>query len=186
MIRGFFFDLDGTLVDTHQANFVAYKQALADIGIDIDFSDFKKTIGMQARNFLPMLAPGLKDKDYEDISTRKASYYKEHIHLSKLNEDLYDFMRSMSERYATALVTTAKKVNTQAVLEHHKLEKYLHTIITAEDVVNSKPSPECYLLALERSGLKPAEVIAFEDSETGRESAEAAGIPVVMIKDFAV
>lgn len=186
MIRGFFFDLDGTLVDTHEANYEAYKRALADHGVDITFNDFKRTIGMQAKDFLPKLAPNLDKDAHEAIAHLKAGYYKDLIHLSTLNKALHGFMHSMSEHYTTALVTTAKHANAMAVLEYHEIKGYFDHIITANDVVKSKPAPDGYILALERTGLKASEVIAFEDSDVGRQAAEAAGISVVMVREFAV
>ena len=186
MIKGFFFDLDGTLVDTHQANYQAYKKALADFDVLIDFEDFKATIGYQAQNFLPRLAPNLSGDDYQAIARNKAEYYKELMHLTELNEGLVRFLELMSADHMLALVTTAKPANAQAVLEHHGLTHYFQHVITSADVAESKPSPEAYILALKKTGLEPNEVIAFEDSPAGQQSAEAAGISVVLINEFTV
>ena len=45
IIKGFFFDLDDTLVGTKEANFHAYKEALADAGITFSYDDFLRTWG---------------------------------------------------------------------------------------------------------------------------------------------
>jgi beta-phosphoglucomutase-like phosphatase (HAD superfamily) len=148
MIRGFLFDLDGTLVDTHKANYEAYKRALADFGLDLTWERFKPSIGHQAKAFLPKLAPGLTEEQYAEIRERKAKYYLE--------------------------------------LMHHQLKDTFHKVITAGDVVHAKPDPEAYVLALKQLGLEPSEALAFEDSESGKQAAEAAGIQVIMIRDFAV
>lgn len=186
MIRGFFFDLDGTLVDTHQANYEAYKKALSDIGVSITFDDFKRTIGKQARDFLPELAPNISEAQMEHVAHHKAHYYKELMHLSRCNEQLVSFIDAMTAHHTVALVTTAKKQNALAVLAHHKLTEKFDIIITADDVEHSKPAPDGYLLALELSGLSSNEVVAFEDSQSGIDAASAAKISVVHIKDFAV
>lgn len=184
MIKGFFFDLDGTLADTHAANFEAYRRALLDIHIAITFEDFKKTIGQQAQTFLPLLAPGLSKEEYAAIAARKATYYKNLVHLSVLNVHLLRLIHSLQSELTIALVTTAKRKNAEAVLRHHGIADIFDVIVTADDVETSKPSPECYHLALRTAGLKPSEVIAFEDSETGIKAAETAGIAVVVIRDF--
>lgn len=186
MIRGFFFDLDGTLVDTHQANYEAYKKALFAIGVTITFEDFKKTIGRQARDFLPELAPSISEDEKHEVARLKADYYKELMHLSRCNEQLITFIDAMTAHHTIALVTTAKKQNALAVLTHHKLTEKFDLIVTADDVEHSKPAPDGYLLALELSGLAAHEVIAFEDSQSGVDAASKANIPVVHIKDFAV
>ena len=185
MIKGFFFDLDGTLVDTHQANFEAYKRAIFEVsGNEISFEDFKKGIGHVAKTFLPWFAPGLEDADYKRIISLKAEYYKDLMHLTELNAGLIGLMDAVKEDALIVLVTSAKRKNAEAVLAHHNLEKYFDYTIAAEDVGQSKPATAAYELALQKTGLLHHEAIAFEDSEAGKRAAEAAGIAVVMIKSF--
>lgn len=184
MIKGFFFDLDGTLVDTHHANFEAYRQALADFGVGLGFEEFKKSIGQQAQTFLPWFAPGMRLEQYEEIAQKKKGYYKKVAHLSVLNRPLFDFISMVKPGRVIALVTTAKRENALTILRHHHLDGLFNEVVTAEDVLVSKPSPEAYRVALQRTGLDPGEVLAFEDSQPGIDSAEAAGIAVIEIKDF--
>lgn len=185
MIKGFFFDLDGTLVDTHQANFEAYKRALQDFDVNITFEQFKRTIGMQARDFLPLLAPNLDVLYFDQIAEKKAQYYKELAHMTILNERLVAFLGTINTQHVTALITTAKQRNATVILEHHNLKQYFDIVVTANDVSHSKPHPEPYLLGLKKTGLQPSEVIAFEDSVSGMQAAEAARIAVVPIEGFA-
>ncbi len=184
MIKGFFFDLDGTLVDTHRANFEAYRQALDDFGVQLTFDDFKKSIGHQAKTFLPWFAPHLSATELEEIAKKKKHYYKDCVHLSVLNRRLVDFLVYLKPHHTIVLVTTAKRENAETMLRHHNLLGLFDLTITFEDVANSKPSPEAYELALERTNLKPSEVIAFEDSPSGVSAASDAGIAVVEIEDF--
>lgn len=186
MIKGFLFDMDGTLVDTHKANFEAYKKALAAFDVRITWEDFKPSIGQQAKVFLPKIAPGLTDALYDEIRTLKADFYKDLMHLTEGNKPLIEFMKTMAVHYPCALVTTAQPANAKAILSHHNLTDSFTVIITAEDVEHHKPHPDGYIEALRRLGLKAEDTITFEDSETGRQAAEAAGIPVIMVKDFAV
>ena len=53
-------------------------------------------------------------------------------------------------------------------------------IVTADDVVHSKPAPDLYLRAMEILGVRPEECIVYEDSEIGMASARAAGISAVI------
>jgi beta-phosphoglucomutase len=183
-IKGFFFDLDGTLVDTHQANFEAYARALADSGVIITFDDFKPMIGHQAKKFLPILAPGLTEEEYKEIAERKAEYYKELAHLTRLNVNLVKFIEGMKTDHTIALVTTARRRNAAVVLAHHGLDKVFDCIVTADDVEQSKPRPDGYLKSLQITGLNADEVIAFEDSQVGSDAAQGAGISVVMVGEF--
>jgi HAD superfamily hydrolase (TIGR01509 family) len=51
-------------------------------------------------------------------------------------------------------------------------------------VTRSKPHPEGYLRALELLGAEAAASLAFEDSETGRQAALAAGLLVLEVPRF--
>lgn len=53
--------------------------------------------------------------------------------------------------------------------------------LTAEDVRQGKPHPEIYLLAAQRFGVDPAQMLVFEDSEVGTNAAAAAGAVVVSV-----
>jgi len=55
------------------------------------------------------------------------------------------------------------------------------SVCTADDVTHRKPDPEMYTLTLERLGLAPEEVVAFEDSPAGIAAAQAANCAVLMI-----
>lgn len=186
MIKGFLFDLDGTLVDTHKANYEAYKKAIGHFEVSISWNDFVPTIGGTAKDFLPRLAPGLDAAQYDEIRRLKAEYYKGLMHLTAANKPLIEFMRTMSVHYPCALVTTAQPANAHAILAHHRLVDAFAVIITAGDVQRHKPQPDGYLEALKRLKLRAEDTITFEDSETGRKAAEAAGVPVIMVKDFVV
>ena len=49
-------------------------------------------------------------------------------------------------------------------------------IVTADDVIDSKPAPDLYILGMQRLGFGPDDVVVYEDSEIGIASATAAGI----------
>jgi glycerol 3-phosphatase-1 len=54
-------------------------------------------------------------------------------------------------------------------------------IVTAEDVVNGKPDPACYLLGKEKIGLgdSSGEILVFEDAPAGIKAGKAAGCKVI-------
>lgn len=185
-IKGFFFDLDGTLVNTHEANYRAYKQAIYEVTNNKPDERLRAYIrtGESSGGFLPKLVPGISDDDMDAINSRKKEVYPDHLHVSELNVYLSTFLRQMSEHYVTALVTTAKKENAEAVLRAHDISSLFTFKVFGHDVRNMKPDPEAYLTALKRANLRADEVIAFEDSEKGLAAANAAGIRVVHIRNF--
>lgn len=185
-IKGFFFDLDGTLVDTHEANFLAYQHAtklVKGVTLGSELLDELKA-GNNSKAFLSHLMPDITDEEKSAINITKKEVYPSHLHTSKLNTYLVAILEQLSGHHVTALVTTAKKDNALAVLKHHNIEKLFSVMIFGDDVQSMKPHPDAYALALSRVQLKPEEVIAFEDSEKGLAAAAAAGISTVHIRSF--
>lgn len=85
-----------------------------------------------------------------------------------------------SKGILTAVVTSSNDKKMQGVYRQHKdFKELFDTIITADDINEGKPSPECYLTAAARLGVKPSECIVFEDSFNGLKSGRAAEMKVV-------
>lgn len=187
MIKGLFFDLDGTLIDTYEADFLAYRDSISDVlNIVIDHSEFRLTHGQEMLKKLESLAPGTDSDQAQQIAVRKKLHYKKYIADTTPNRSLIEFMSSFVGQTAIVLVTSAKRENALAALKEHKIVNLFSEMIFGEDVTNAKPDPEPYLLALSRTGLKANEALVFEDTETGILSAEAAGIAVIHVKKFSV
>ena len=55
------------------------------------------------------------------------------------------------------------------------IEKDIDGLLSSDDVVNSKPAPDCFLKAMEMAGVTPSQTVIFEDSEIGLAAAEASG-----------
>lgn len=54
-------------------------------------------------------------------------------------------------------------------------------LISAEDVEQGKPQPDCYLLAAKRLGVNCADCLIFEDAEIGIKAALASGATLVVV-----
>ena len=185
IIKGFFFDLDGTLVNTYEADFYAYRDAIEQtLGVVINRNAFLSTNGMEMRQKLEILTPGVTSEQADKVALGKKKFYKNHMHTTVPNETLLAFMADMAEHHTIALVTTAKQQNAETVLEKYSISDLFDIKIFGDGVINAKPHPESYLKALELSGLLADEVLAFEDSKSGLESARAAGIRAIHIRSF--
>jgi len=182
-IRALLFDLDGTLADTAEANYLAYAAALAEASVMVDRESFIRAAhGRNWREFLPgMLADRSSTADPAQIAARKRELYPEHIRALRLNDGLLSLAYSARPAKVTGLVTTASRTSVEAIFDHHKLAPLFDVVITGDEVEQHKPHPAAYQLALERLGVDPAEALTFEDSDIGEQSARAAGITVVRI-----
>lgn len=166
-------DLDGTLFDTKDVNYHAYKDALAPYGYDIDYNYYCKFCnGRHYLDFLPQITT--IDKDIlTAIHKMKKVAYRQHIDKAILNRGLVDIIRLMKVEYKTAVVTTASRENCEDILRHFKLEKLFDLVLTHGDISKSKPDPEGFLKAMQYFDAAPEETIIFEDSEVGLSAAES-------------
>ncbi len=80
-----------------------------------------------------------------------------------------------------AIVTGSNQHSLNRTVEAYRLDKYVSVLVSCDDVVDSKPAPDCYLLAMEKLGVKAHESIAIEDTEHGIKAAVAAGISCLAV-----
>jgi beta-phosphoglucomutase len=178
----FISDLDGTLVDTRDANAVAYEQAFGEVGVPFDRHRYLDAFGLRFDAMMAVLAPGLPADVVHRIADAKRRRYAGVVAGMRVNEGLVrvlEFARSSGGR--TALATTARRSNVEAVLDGLGLAQLFDVVITAEDVANGKPAPDCYLAAAEALACSPADCVVFEDSAVGIAAATAAGCSTVRV-----
>lgn len=177
-------DLDGTLVNTSKINFYSYKKAMNEFGYDIEFDFFQEYCnGRNYKDFLTEII-GAKEEVIDKIHHMKKKYYKDNIKNGKLNEFLKDILLNMKQEYNIALVTNASKQNTIELLEEFKIVSIFDLIITQEEMINKKPSPEGFLKAMQYFDILPKDTLIFEDSYEGETAAIASGAKYVLVKGY--
>jgi HAD superfamily hydrolase (TIGR01509 family) len=183
-VEALLFDLDGTLVDTREANFLAYRDAFAEFGHELTEAQFATTWGRDSRDFIPDLLPAAGPAEVDAIRSAKSRLYADQLHTTSANGSLIAFLRLVAPTHRTALVSTAKSGNGRQILDTHGLTPLFDVVVWGDEVERSKPDPEGYLRALALLGAEAAGSLAFEDSETGRRAALAAGLMVLEVPAF--
>jgi beta-phosphoglucomutase len=179
------FDLDGTLVDTLEANYRSYRDSLAESGIDCPRCSFLPCYGGHWREFLPRLAGSGDHALLQRIHHRKQELYLGHLATVRINDPLVALLRAARPGWSTGLVTTASRSNANHLLAHLGLADAFDRIVTGDDVVQPKPAPDGYRNCLEALHASAASSLAFEDSPTGIAAARAAGLTVLVVSGFA-
>ena len=178
------FDLDGTLFDTKKVNYYSYKQALVESGYDMTYEYYVNEC--DGKNYLEFIPPiSSNDKSFlTTIHDKKKKYYKNYLSEAVVNQELIDFIKANRHRSYIVLSTTASRDNCYEILEHFHLKHLFDKIITKEDVVKTKPDPECYTKPVEFYGFDKANCEIFEDSVTGIQAARNAGIKCHIVNAF--
>ncbi len=179
------FDLDGTLVNNEPVKGEALAETCRRHGGRSEGEIYKEVVGNRyevVRNYFCENAQISIDDDAFD-NTLKEVY----LDLLKTEVDLTDgageFLDSLKINHLkTGLVSSAQRWMVNSVLKRFSMDSVFDLKIVREDVQNHKPSPEAYLLALEKLKLEKNSVIVFEDSSSGLVAAQEAGCEVIAIR----
>ena len=184
----FLFDFDGLLVNTEHLHFQAYVNMLARRGRRLDWS-FAQFCSVAHLN-----ATALKEALYvqfPDLESNWGLLYKEKTeeYLSLLATGKVELMPGAKElltELATAgirrcVVTNSLREQTKAICSQHPVLQSIPSWITREDYERPKPSPECYLRAIDLYGREGDQIIGFEDSLRGLQALQQTSALAVLI-----
>ncbi|MGZ6341227.1 MAG: HAD-IA family hydrolase [Candidatus Limnocylindrales bacterium] len=197
------FDCDGVLADTERyGHLPAFNQTFTEFGLPIQWSEEeygrKLRIGGGKERMASLLTPefvraaGLPaDPEAQAAEVakwhkRKTAIYTEMVAEGKL-PPRPGIRRIISDAqdagWKLAVASTSAEPAVKAILEYAvgKDRAARFDVFLAGDCVpHKKPAPDIYLLALERLGVPPAEVLVVEDSRNGLLAAIGAGLRTLM------
>ncbi len=174
------FDLDGTLFDTKEVNYYAYRDALKPYGIELEKQYFlEDCFGKHYLEFLPVIMNS--SEHIEDVHKAKKETYRLNLDKAKINHHLFRIIEVMRDRYYIAVVTTASSKNTADILRHFGYQDYFDYVATQENIVKKKPDPEGFLTAMAHFGIDAEHTVIFEDSDMGIAAGRAVGAAVFVV-----
>lgn len=181
---GYIFDLDGTLVDTMPLHYRAWDQAMRRVGLAVPLDEelFYSLGGVPTRRVAELIAQhyGLTVNPHE-VFDHKESLFREIQHEAALIEPVVQIARRVSQTHPVAIASGGPREIVHRSLELAGLTSIFGVVITPEDVIHGKPSPEMFLLAAKRMGIAPKRCLVFEDAEPGMRAADAAGMMWVKV-----
>lgn len=132
------------------------------------------------------------DEYLDKLIAKKAIMYRqrlEQLEVLPIYPDVVQFIEQMyNAEYKLAIVSGANRSGIELVVKQAKIGLYFDTIVAGDDVSQSKPDPEGYLLAIDRLNklypdlnLLPSECLAIEDTFVGIEAVKAAKVQAVAI-----
>ena len=184
-IKAILTDFDGTLVNTFEANYYAYRDVLIKYQINLQRNDYKQVYGYDFINMMKRISDNLTGDDLIKIKAEKSKIYPKYFSLVTVNRPLLNFIAAFhSERNYTAIVSTANIVNISNLVDYFKIGAYFDIIISAENILQNKPFPECYLVAAKKLKVNIINCLIFEDSDVGIKAAKMSGANYIKITKF--
>ena len=184
--EAFIFDLNGTMVDDMDFHGKAWYEIIHnELGANLSYEEVAKEMyGKNEEVLARIFGEGKFSPDkIQYLSIKKEKLYQNafrpHLQLIK---GLGAFLKASYEQgIKLAIGSAAIPFNIDFVVDALNLKHYFSAVISAEDVIKSKPDPETFVKAAQELNLKPNACIVFEDSPKGVEAAQNAGIKCVVI-----
>ena len=177
----FLFDLNGTVIDDMHYHAEAWFDILNnDLGAGLTWEEVK--VQMYGKND-ELLIRIFGDNHFSQERIKELSVEKErryqlaYLPQLKLMKGLQQFLdQSNAAGIKMAIGSAAIPFNIDFVLTNLQLYKYFPVVVTADDVLISKPHPETFLKCAQLLEVKAKDCIVFEDAPKGVESACNAGM----------
>ena len=185
-MKAFIFDLNGTMINDMEYHTKAWQRLLNDeLGGCFTWDEIKQQMyGKNPEVLVRMFGPNrFTLEEMNSLSLEKErQYQREFLPHLKLSPGLAEFLESAyQKKIPMAIGSAAIPFNIDFVLDNLNIRHYFKTIVSADDVLLSKPHPETYLKVAAQLQVPPTDCIVFEDVPKGAEAAANAGMGVVVI-----
>ena len=185
------FDLDGVIVSTDGLHYKAWKAMADREGIYFDEVINNRLRGVSRMESLSIVLERAEksytEEEKLEMATLKNEIYKES--LSVLTPDdilpgvtpVLEKLRAMGVKLAIG----SSSRNTPTILKQIGLGDFFDAVADGNQIKNSKPDPEVFLLAAELLGIPPEECVVVEDAFAGVDAAKAGGMKALGVGDAA-
>ena len=186
-IKALIFDLDGVIVSTDDYHYRAWKAMADKEGIYFDRTINERLRGVSRMESLEIILERA-DNQYTDeekiqMTENKNTLYRELLNELTPNDILPGVMKVLEtlkiDNIKVAIGSSSK--NTPTILEKIGLKNYFDEVADGNEIKNSKPDPEVFLLAAKKLGIDSEECLVVEDADAGVEAALAGDMKVLAV-----
>jgi HAD superfamily hydrolase (TIGR01509 family) len=183
MIKAIFWDNDGVLVDTERLYFRATQHVLATVGIPLTTAQYIDLFLVQGTGAWHLAADkGLSPSAIAQLRHERNTLYRTFLYQEPLIiAGVRQVLDALQGLYVMGIVTSSEPDHFALIHQTTGLLPYFHFVLTASDYTHSKPHPEPYRLAVERSGCRQEECLVIEDSKRGLMAATEAGLRCIVV-----
>lgn len=181
---GFIFDCDGTLADSMPLHHEAWVQAFRSHGATFEFPYALmcawggKGLAQTVEDLNRMHGTQLV---VAEVLRLHSEFMDAHLDHLRPRPEILEEARRLAPLRPLAVASGGHRHHVQRTLKAIGATALFPVVVTQDDVPRSKPAPDLFLLAAARMGVDPARCLVFEDSPTGVEAAQNAGMACVRV-----
>jgi beta-phosphoglucomutase family hydrolase len=178
------FDMDGTLVDSTSADFLAWQKLFSQYNKELTFSDYIPLLGIKSAQVVKDFLPVKNDEEVQFALTKKLVFFHEIISENGIYPVPFAdvFLKRMKQyNIPVALATSSRRAKVEMVMEKLNLLICFDAVVTGGEVKNGKPAPDIFFKAAEKLSVSPEDCIVFEDAANGVRAAKSAGMKCVAL-----
>ncbi len=184
--KAYLFDLNGTMIDDMAYHVQAWSSILNDdLGAGLGYERLKAEMYGKNDELLVRIFGEARFSDVEmkELSMEKERRYQAAFYPTlKLIDGLPQLLdESKQKGIKMAIGSAAIPFNIDFVLDNLQIRHYFDVIVSADDVMVSKPHPDTYLKCASQLGVNAPECVVFEDAPKGVEAAQNAGMKCVVL-----
>jgi len=177
MISTILFDVDGTLLDTHEYIYQSFEHSLRKHHKSLSRQAIQKIMGLPLDECYRILT---QLEDVKLLSNSHRKFQSENLHLSKPYPNTISTLSNLkSKKIKIGAVTTRTKDTARRTLELANIWPYLDFFIGVDDVKNPKPDPEGILKALEFLNADSNSTLMVGDSDVDILAGQNGGVKTV-------
>jgi HAD superfamily hydrolase (TIGR01509 family) len=177
-IRAVLFDLDGVLIDSFDAWYHQFQDALRHFKFEpISEKVFRQHWGRSTADDVHTFMPGVR---ISEVRQYFQDHYEECMPFLKTAPHARDVLRELRTLgLRLGCVTNSHRVIVLSIMSHLELGEFFDAVVTADDVARPKPAPDMLLKICRRLDVMPREAVFVGDTETDLIAGEAAGCTVI-------
>lgn len=176
-------DVDGTLVDTAELHYQAWRVLAREIAKPFSRADFTGTFGWRNPEIIPKLWDIHDEAEIAELGERKELYYRAEAQKGvPLLPGVGALMEALTAAgFRQAVGSSAPRNNIDLILEMTRVNRHIQAIVAMEDTRRGKPDPEVFVLAAHRLDVKPSRCVVIEDAPVGVQAAKAGGMRAIAV-----
>ena len=186
-MKGYLFDLDGTLLDSNRmwrsltTNFLNRHKIkfTEEIAQELTTMSIYKSAGYLRHTLKVNLT------EEEIIRELEKEIVKGYTNDVELKDGALEYLSYLKEKnIPMGLATATNDRFVDLIMERFDIEKYFDFIATVDNIGILKNKPEFYVEAAKKFPLQPSEVAIFDDAPYAIEAAVKAGLRVYAVYDY--